>query len=78
MGENGFLPGFLLNLRGAWDDKENNKLVDAYGSEWTYGQRKELEQTCHTAFFVTIVVVQWADLIICKTRKLSIIEQGMK
>lgn len=30
-----------------------------------------------TAFFVSIVVVQWADLIICKTRKLSIYHQGM-
>jgi hypothetical protein len=24
--------------------------------------------TCHTAFFVAIVIVQWADLVICKTR----------
>lgn len=30
------------------------------------------------AFFVTIVVVQWADLLICKTRMLSIKSQGMK
>jgi len=78
MGENGFMPGFLLNLRGQWDDKDNNAMPDAYGTEWTYHQRKELELTCHTAFFVTIVVVQWADLIICKTRKLSIFQQGMK
>merc|ERR1712137_1215951 len=28
-------------------------------------------------FFVTIVVVQWADLLICKTRLLSIRQQGM-
>merc|ERR1712008_501112 len=27
---------------------------------------------------VSIVVVQWADLIICKTRKLSVFQQGMK
>jgi len=77
MGENGFLPGFLLNLREQWDNKDNNSMPDQYGTEWTYSQRKELEQTCHTAFFATIVVVQWADLIICKTRKLSIMEQGM-
>jgi len=36
-----------------------------------------LEYTCHTAFFVSIVVVQWADLIICKTRRLSLFQQGM-
>jgi len=43
----------------------------------TYYQRKTLEYTCHTAFFATIVVVQWADLIICKTRKNSLLHQGM-
>ena len=37
-----------------------------------------MEYTCHTAFFVSIVVVQWADLLICKTRKLSVFQQGMK
>ena len=78
MAENGFLPGFLFNLRAKWDDAELNDLPDAYGSEWTYVQRKSLEMTCHTAFFTTIVVVQWADVIISKTRKLSIFQQGMK
>ena len=36
-----------------------------------------LEYTCHTSFFVAIVIVQWADLIICKTRRNSIVQQGM-
>lgn len=44
----------------------------------TYRDRKTLEFTCHTAFFVSIVVVQWADLIVCKTRRNSIIHQGMR
>lgn len=39
---------------------------------------KKLEFTCHTAFFVAIVIVQWADLIICKTRRNSIVHQKMK
>lgn len=30
-----------------------------------------------SAFFVSIVIVQWADLMICKTRSLSIKQQGM-
>merc|ERR1719238_1663793 len=71
MAENGFLPGFLFGLRADWDDKTKNNVQDSYGQEWTFIQRKDLELTCHTAFFVTIVVVQWADLIICKTRRLS-------
>lgn len=44
----------------------------------TYEQRKIVEFTCHTSFFVSIVVVQWADLIICKTRRNSLFQQGMK
>lgn len=37
-----------------------------------------LEFTCHTAFFISIVIVQWADLIISKTRRNSLYHQGMK
>merc|ERR1712214_170376 len=78
MAENGFLPEDLLGLRKYWDSAAINDLKDSYGQEWTYRDRKILEYTCHTAFFVSIVVVQWADLIICKTRKNSVFQQGMK
>lgn len=43
-----------------------------------YLERKQLEYTCHTGFFISIVIVQWADLVICKTRLNSIVHQGMK
>ncbi len=43
----------------------------------TYANRKVLEYTCHTAFFASIVIVQWADLMICKTRRNSLVQQGM-
>merc|ERR1711970_189649 len=78
LAENGFLPGDCFGLRERWDSKAVNDLEDSYGQEWTYHDRKILEYTCHTAFFVSIVVVQWADLIICKTRRNSIVHQGMK
>uniref|UniRef100_A0A8C3MQV2 Sodium/potassium-transporting ATPase subunit alpha n=1 Tax=Geospiza parvula TaxID=87175 RepID=A0A8C3MQV2_GEOPR len=78
LAENGFLPGTLLGIRLAWDDRSKNDLEDSYGQEWTYEQRKVVEFTCHTAFFASIVVVQWADLIICKTRRNSVFQQGMK
>ncbi|XP_031562163.1 sodium/potassium-transporting ATPase subunit alpha-like isoform X2 [Actinia tenebrosa] len=78
MGENGFYPRDLFGIRRQWDDRSNNGVVDSYGQEWTFKQRKILEYSCHTAFFVSIVVVQWADLIICKTRRNSIFTQGMK
>lgn len=78
MAENGFMPSTLLGIRSRWDSKAVNDLKDSYGQEWTYFHRKTLEYTCHTAFFVAIVVVQWADLIICKTRRNSIVHQGMR
>ncbi|KAL2076928.1 hypothetical protein ACEWY4_027481 [Coilia grayii] len=78
LAENGFLPTSLVGLRLAWDDRNNNEVEDTFGQQWTYEQRKIVEFTCHTAFFTSIVVVQWADLIICKTRRNSLFQQGMK
>merc|ERR1711874_472653 len=78
MAENGFLPMDLFGIRRSWDSSAVNVLEDSYGQEWTYHDRKILEYSCHTAFFVSIVVVQWADLIICKTRRNSVSQQGMK
>uniref|UniRef100_A0A3B3TXR1 Sodium/potassium-transporting ATPase subunit alpha n=1 Tax=Poecilia latipinna TaxID=48699 RepID=A0A3B3TXR1_9TELE len=78
LAENGFLPSTLVGIRVNWDNKYINDLEDSYGQQWTYEQRKIVEFTCHTAFFVSIVIVQWADLIICKTRRNSVFQQGMK
>merc|ERR1712158_288060 len=78
LAENGFLPWDLFGLRRSWDSLAINDLEDSYGQEWTYKDRKILEYTCHSAFFVSIVIVQWADLIICKTRMNSVFQQGMK
>ncbi|NP_001117932.1 Na/K ATPase alpha subunit isoform 1b [Oncorhynchus mykiss] len=78
LAENGFLPMDLLGMRVDWDNKIMNDMEDSYGQQWTYEHRKIVEFTCHTAFFASIVVVQWADLIICKTRRNSILQQGMK
>ena len=77
MAENGFLPSRLLQSRDAWDSIYNNDFEDSYGQEWGYKERKILERTCQTAFFVCIVITQWAGLIICKTRKNSIFQHGM-
>uniref|UniRef100_W5M0Y2 Sodium/potassium-transporting ATPase subunit alpha n=1 Tax=Lepisosteus oculatus TaxID=7918 RepID=W5M0Y2_LEPOC len=60
-----------------WCSGPANLLVTPLSPQ-TYEQRKIVEFTCHTAFFSSIVVVQWADLIICKTRRNSVFQQGMK
>uniref|UniRef100_A0A4W4FZC4 Sodium/potassium-transporting ATPase subunit alpha n=1 Tax=Electrophorus electricus TaxID=8005 RepID=A0A4W4FZC4_ELEEL len=78
LAENGFLPTYVLGLRIYWDDKYHNDLEDSYGQQWTYESRKIIEYTCQTAFFISIVTVQWANLIICKTRRNSIVQQKMK
>jgi len=36
-----------------------------------------LMRLSHSVVFVALLVTQWADLIICKTRRLSIIQHGM-
>lgn len=77
MADYGFYPGRLLGLRAEWDNVAVNDLRDGFGQEWTYKQRKVLEFTCHTAFFIAIVIVQLADAVICKTRRNSIFQQGM-
>merc|ERR1739838_516363 len=78
LAENGFWPSKLLGLRSDWDDRSYNAVTDSFGQEWSYGQRKIIEFPCHTAFFTSIVIVQWADLLISKTRRLSLFQQGMK
>ncbi|VDM47912.1 unnamed protein product [Toxocara canis] len=77
MADNGFWPSRLYQLRAQWDSRAFNSVEDSYGQEWTYANRKILEYTCQTAYFVSIVVVQWADLIISKTRRNSLVQQGM-
>uniref|UniRef100_A0A673MVJ5 Sodium/potassium-transporting ATPase subunit alpha n=1 Tax=Sinocyclocheilus rhinocerous TaxID=307959 RepID=A0A673MVJ5_9TELE len=78
LAENGFLPKDLVGIRIGWEDRYVSDLEDSYGQQWTYERRKIVEYTCHTAFFTSIVIVQWTDLLICKTRRLSIFQQGMK
>ncbi|KAG9509361.1 Sodium/potassium-transporting ATPase subunit alpha [Fragariocoptes setiger] len=77
MCENGFFLGDLVGIRELWESKAINDFRDSYGQEWTYIQRKKLEYTCQTAFFISVVVVQWAELIVSKTRTNSILQQGM-
>eukprot|EP00488_Nonionellina_sp_1-RS-2012_P000734 TRINITY_DN11_c0_g1_i1.p1 TRINITY_DN11_c0_g1~~TRINITY_DN11_c0_g1_i1.p1 ORF type:complete len:129 (+),score=37.36 TRINITY_DN11_c0_g1_i1:104-490(+) len=39
--------------------------------------RVEALSRSNSAYFISIIVVQWADLMICKTRIRSLFEQGM-
>ena len=43
----------------------------------TYEQRQELQRIAQSSYFICIVVCQWMDVIVSKTRRLSIFQQGM-
>jgi len=75
--ENGFLPLTVIGLRSNWENMAYTNLPDNYGQEWSYAQRKNLEYTVYSVYFMTIVVCQVANLIVCKTRRTSILCQGM-
>ncbi|XP_025832038.1 sodium/potassium-transporting ATPase subunit alpha [Agrilus planipennis] len=77
MAEHGFLPMKLFGLREKWESEDINDLEDSYGQEWSYSERKVLEYTCYSAVMVSVVVSQWFDLIVCKTRRNSLFKQGM-
>merc|ERR1711865_892974 len=42
-----------------------------------YDTRMRYLREAQTSFLMSIIVAQWADVMICKTRTLSIFEQGM-
>ncbi|XP_012415002.1 LOW QUALITY PROTEIN: potassium-transporting ATPase alpha chain 2-like [Trichechus manatus latirostris] len=73
----GFRPSTLIGLRVKWEKDDVNDLEDSYGQEWTRYQRQYLEWTGYTAFFIAIMVQQIANLIIRKTRRNSIFQQGL-
>jgi Cation transporting ATPase, C-terminus len=72
MADSGFWPMRLLGIREAWDSPSVNDLMDSYSQEWTYSDRKTLEYTCHTAFFISVVVIVVVSLrsIVCADLKL--------
>ncbi|XP_076277316.1 sodium/potassium-transporting ATPase subunit alpha [Lasioglossum baleicum] len=74
---NGFLPDRLLGLRLEWENKSINDLRDSYGQTWTYDTRMDLLNEARTGYFLSIVITQLIDLVMCKTRVNSILQQGM-
>ncbi|KAF0988455.1 hypothetical protein HZS_5193, partial [Henneguya salminicola] len=72
--------GFTWNyirIYTLWDDPRHSFIVDSFGQEWSYLARKDLEYLCQTGCFITIVIVQIADLLISKTRMTSIFTHGI-
>ncbi|XP_022831165.1 sodium/potassium-transporting ATPase subunit alpha-like [Spodoptera litura] len=75
--QDGFFPSSLIFVRSEW---ENTRILvkDTLGREWNYRDRKRLERKAQTAYFVAVAWTQISDVIICKTRRVSIIKKGMR
>ncbi|CAF0735401.1 unnamed protein product [Brachionus calyciflorus] len=78
LAECGFWPSRAVGVRNYWDSMEINDFKDSYGQEWTYEQRKRLERSAQTCFFVGIVLTQMANVIISKTKRVSIFKHGIR
>uniref|UniRef100_A0A7N5ZW06 Sodium/potassium-transporting ATPase subunit alpha n=1 Tax=Anabas testudineus TaxID=64144 RepID=A0A7N5ZW06_ANATE len=78
MAQEGWFPLLCVGLRSQWEDVHLQDLQDSYGQEWTFSQRLYQEYTCYTVFFVSIEVCQIADVLIRKTRRLSVFQQELK
>ncbi|KAI5640239.1 e1-E2 ATPase domain-containing protein [Phthorimaea operculella] len=77
MSEAGFFPGTLVFIRDAWESK-NKACRDSFGRLWYYNDRKKLEKKAQTAYFVAVCLTQVSDVIICKTRRISLCKKGMR
>lgn len=75
--QSGFFPSSLLFVRNEWE-AHSTAVSDTVGRDWQYSDRKQLERKAQTAYFVAICWTQISDVIICKTRRISLISKGMK
>ncbi|XP_058864916.1 potassium-transporting ATPase alpha chain 1 [Acipenser ruthenus] len=76
LAQEGWRPLLCVGLRSAWENAHNQEVQDSYGQEWTFAQRLYQEYTCYTVFFVSIEICQISDVLIRKTRRLSLFQQG--
>lgn len=74
--EEGFFPRSLLFTRKAWENPEG-VVYDSYARTWSFKNRQKLARKAQTAYFVSTCWTQISDVIICKTRRISLLKKGM-
>jgi sodium/potassium-transporting ATPase subunit alpha len=74
----GFRPGDVLGTADWWDSDDTRYAIDINGVPRDISYRKEALKAAQTSVFLSIVIVQWGGLLVCKTRKLSLFQQGMR
>lgn len=72
----GFFVSDIIGIRKDWNAKHINDLKDSFGREWSYEERRELEKKGYSTYFMGLIITQVIDTYICKTRKLSLFQQG--
>ncbi|XP_075973565.1 sodium/potassium-transporting ATPase subunit alpha-like [Anticarsia gemmatalis] len=75
--QDGFFPSSLMFVRSEWESK-TTLVKDTLHREWSYAERKRVERKAQTAYFVAVCWSQISDVIICKTRRISILKKGMR
>ncbi|DBA01673.1 TPA: hypothetical protein N0F65_010324 [Lagenidium giganteum] len=64
----------LLSYQGGFASYEGGKTYSNVVSRMMQSSALAVAQT---AFFIAIIICQWANLLVCRTRMLSIVDQGM-
>ncbi|XP_059059157.1 sodium/potassium-transporting ATPase subunit alpha-2-like [Achroia grisella] len=75
--QDGFYPSSLIFIRSEWESRAN-VVKDTLGRPWYYEDRKRIEKKAQTAYFVSVCWTQISDVIICKTRRISLLKKGMR
>jgi len=70
----GWMPQQLWQLRAGWD--QDVTMTDWYNQEWTLSQREDVLSIAQSAYFTSVVVAQWMDVCVNKTRRTSIFTHG--
>ncbi|XP_049869369.1 sodium/potassium-transporting ATPase subunit alpha-B-like [Pectinophora gossypiella] len=74
--DEGFFPSSLFFIRSAWETPTKS-VMDSFGRHWFFQDRKRVERKAQTAYFVSVCWTQISDVIICKTRRISLLKKGM-
>ncbi|CAL8247164.1 unnamed protein product [Lota lota] len=68
----------LVIVQAIYDPGGGGRLTSCSSASFqkTFGQRLYQQYTCYTVFFVSIEICQISDVLIRKTRRLSVFQQG--
>jgi sodium/potassium-transporting ATPase subunit alpha len=74
----GFPPGVLVNLGFTYFTVSGNSppITNAYGQVFDAAQQQDILYKAHSAYFLAVLFGQWANILVCRSRKLSLFQFG--